>query len=475
MSRKITIALVGRPNVGKSTLFNCLTRSRAALVADIAGLTRDRQYGEGLIEEHAFRVIDTGGLSSEQAAEGVYVKMAGQALQAVEEADVIFFLVDAQKGVVPEDQWIAQELREANKPIILVVNKIDGRNENIVLAEFYSLGFPFLYAIAAAHGRGISALIDYAFASLPELSLEEEDPFLSFSTNAIRVAIVGRPNVGKSTLINRLLGEERVVVYDEPGTTRDSIYIPFKRFEKDYTLIDTAGIRKKGRVDTAIEKFSVVKTLAAIDSAHVVIMIINAHEGVVEQDLHLLGYIIEAGRALVIGLNKWDGLEQEEKQKIVADVKRRLTFADFAKVLPISALHGTGVGHLYRWIDQAHAAAGVRANTHEVTQLLEQAVEAYQPPMVRGRRIKLRYAHMGGTYPPTIVVHGNQTQDVPTSYKRYLINFFHEKLNLTGTPLRVEFKTGENPFAGRRNTLTPRQKYKRERLMKHVRGSKKKK
>ncbi len=475
MMKKITVALVGRPNVGKSTLFNCLTQSRAALVADMPGLTRDRQYGEGHIGDYSFRVIDTGGLSQAEL-EGVSVQMAAQALQAVSEAEMVFFLVDAQKGLTPDDELIAQKLRQMGKFIVLVVNKIDGFNENLVLTDFYSLGFSLMFPIAAAHQRGVFQLIEYAFEKLPEGYSVESDEFAStFSAQAIRVALVGRPNVGKSTLLNRLLGEDRVVVFDQPGTTRDSIYVPFQRFDQDYTLIDTAGIRKKGRIDTTVEKFSIVKTLAAIDDAHVVVMLLDAQEGIVEQDLHLLGYVIEAGRALVIALNKWDGLSKEDKTTVLTGIERRLVFADFAKLYPISALHGTGVGHLYEWIDKAYESAHIKVSTSRLTALLQAAIQEHQPPMIRGRRIKLRYAHMGGSHPPTIVIHGNQTEDVPDSYQRYLMHFFCKQLDLSGTPLRIEFKSGTNPFAGRRNRLTPRQEYKKKRLIQHVKAAHKKK
>ena len=466
---KPVIALVGRPNVGKSTLFNRLTRTRDALVADMPGLTRDRKYGEGQIDEHKFIVIDTGGISGDE--EGIDSHMAQQSLQAVREATIVLFLVDAQVGLAASDELLAKELRAANKPVHLVVNKIDGLNEEVVVADFFSLGLGEPFAIAAAHGRGVSHLINTvlqdvleAEAALPE---EPEDP-------GIKIAAIGRPNVGKSTLINRMLGEERVVVFDMPGTTRDSIYIPYERRDKKYTLIDTAGVRRRGKVSETVEKFSVIKTLQAIEDANVVILVLDARESIVDQDLHLLGFVLETGRSLVIAINKWDGMDPDAKDRVKADIERRLGFINFAKIHFISALHGTGVGDLYQSIERAYASAKKRLSSNQLTKYLEDIVTEHQPPLVKGRRIKLRYAHMGGSNPPTIVIHGNQTESVPHSYRRYIENTFRNIMKLEGTPIRIEFKTGENPYAGRRNKLTPRQQHKKRRMMSHVKKQEKK-
>ncbi len=465
------IALVGRPNVGKSTLFNQLTRSRDALVADFPGLTRDRKYGESKIGNRPFVVIDTGGISGEEL--GIDSQMAGQSLQAIEEADAVLFLVDAREGLNAADEALARHLRQRNKSFHLVVNKIDGLDENVALGDFYSLGIESIFAIAASHGRGVRSMIEAVLAQFPapeDEELEEGDRFAS-----TRVAIVGRPNVGKSTLVNRLLGEERVVVYDQPGTTRDSIYIDYERDGREYTLIDTAGVRRRKNVKETVEKFSIVKTLRAIDDANVVIMVMDAHEGLVEQDLHLLGHCIEAGRALVLAINKWDGLESDKRDWIRHELERRLFFADFAELHFISALHGTGVGHLYKSIDAAYQAATRKLSTNHLTRILEGAVAEHSPPMINGRRIKLRYAHAGGQNPPLIVIHGNQTGKVPTSYYRYLEKTFRRELQLSGTPVRIEFRTSENPYADKRNKLTQRQVQRKRRMMAHVKKSKKKK
>lgn len=466
---KPVIALVGRPNVGKSTLFNRLTRTRDALVADMPGLTRDRKYGEGRVDEQTFIVIDTGGISGDE--EGIDSHMARQSLQAVREADIVLFLVDAQVGLAASDEILAKELRASDKPVHLVVNKIDGLNEEVVVADFFSLGLGTPFAIAASHGRGVSHLINTVLQEVKDAgeTLDEapEDA-------GIKIAAIGRPNVGKSTLINRMLGEERVVVYDMPGTTRDSIYIPFERRDKKYTLIDTAGVRRRGKVAETVEKFSVIKTLQAIEDANVVILVLDARESIVDQDLHLLGFVLETGRSLVIAINKWDGMDQDAKQQVKVDIERRLGFINFAKIHFISALHGTGVGELYESIERAYASAHKRLSSNKLTQYLEDMVAEHQPPLVKGRRIKLRYAHMGGSNPPTIVIHGNQTESVPHSYRRYIENTFRNIMKLEGTPIRIEFKTGDNPYAGRRNTLTPRQQHKKRRMMSHVKKQEKK-
>lgn len=462
------IALVGRPNVGKSTLFNQLTRSRDALVADFPGLTRDRKYGESRIGSRAFVVIDTGGLSGEE--EGIDSPMAVQSLAAIDEADVVLLIVDAREGLNATDQMLASQLRQRNKSFAVVVNKIDGLNEDLATSDFYSLGVDDLYAIAASHGRGVSRMIEHVLRDFPE---EAEDIARVRDFDSIRVAIVGRPNVGKSTLVNRLLGEERVVVFDEPGTTRDSIYIDYEREGRKYTLIDTAGVRRRKNVKLVVEKFSIVKTLKAMDDAHVVILVMDAHEGIVDQDMHMLGYCMDKGRALVLAVNKWDGIDADQRDWIRRELDRRLRFAEYADTHYISALHGTGVGHLYKSIHSAYASATRKLNTNVLTRILEGAVADHPPPMVNGRRIKLRYAHPGGQNPPLIIIHGNQTGDVPGSYQRYLEKVFRRELELAGTPVRIEFRTGENPYADKRNKLTGRQVQRRRRLMSHVKKAKK--
>ncbi|MDP4650985.1 MAG: ribosome biogenesis GTPase Der [Haliea sp.] len=465
------IVIVGRPNVGKSTLFNQLTRSRDALVADLSGLTRDRKYGEARIGSRPFIAIDTGGISGDE--EGIEAQMAGQSLLAIEEADAVLFLVDAREGLNPADQALARHLRQRNKAFHVVVNKIDGLNEDVALGDFYALGVEILHGIAASHGRGVRQMIDDVLATFPED--EPEDAAGIDRRDSIRVAIVGRPNVGKSTLVNRLLGEERVVVFDQPGTTRDSVYIDYERDGQRYTLIDTAGVRRRKNVRETVEKFSIVKTLKAIDDAHVVLLVMDAHEGIVDQDLHLLGHCIDAGRGLVLAVNKWDGIESHERDWIRNELNRRLVFADYADTHFISALHGTGVGHLYKSILGAHSSATRKLNTNQLTRILEGAVFDHSPPMINGRRIKLRYAHPGGQNPPLIIIHGNQTSSVPNSYQRYLEKVFRRELKLTGTPVRIEFRTAENPFAEKRNQLTQRQVQRKRRLMAHVKKNDKKK
>ena len=465
------IAIVGRPNVGKSTLFNRLTRSRDALVADYAGLTRDRKYGRALLSGHPFLLIDTGGLSGGEV--GIDAAMAQQSKAAIEEADAVVFMVDATSGVAASDQTVADMLRRIDKPVWLAANKIDGQNTDIALSDFYGLGFGEPQAIAASHGRGVSALSDQLLAYFGLLDVDPVDVNdQRQEAPGIRIGVVGRPNVGKSTLVNRMLGEDRVVVFDLPGTTRDSIYIPYERHQETYTLIDTAGVRRRGRVSETVEKFSVVKTLQAIEDSQVVVLVVDAQEGLVEQDLHLMGTIIDAGRALVVAVNKWDHLDPDVREKIRQTLRRRLSFIPWAKIHYISALHGTGVGDLYGSIKEGYEAATTKFSTNVLTRILEDAVEDHQPPLVRGRRIKLRYAHQGGMNPPRIIIHGNQTKDVPESYRRYLENIYRRVLNITGSPVKIEFKSGENPFAGRRNKLTERQIQRKRRLMKFVKQKK---
>lgn len=485
------VALVGRPNVGKSTLFNRLTRTRDALVADFPGLTRDRKYGRAEIKGHEYIVIDTGGIDGTE--EGVESFMADQSLQAIEEADIVLFLVDARAGAMPADHAIAKHLRSRQKATFLVANKIDGIDADSAISDFYSLGLGDIHPIAASHGRGVSSLIETALEPIfqfkdhdeddfnedqlpPDLSESyddvDEDDVESLINQPIKVAIVGRPNVGKSTLTNRILGEERVVVYDMPGTTRDSIYIPMTRDEREYVLIDTAGVRKRGKVTQTVEKFSVIKTLQAIEDANVVILVIDAREGISDQDLSLLGFIINSGRSLVIAVNKWDGLSQDIKEQVKTTLDDRLDFIDFARLHFISALHGSGVGNLFDSIQEAYECATRRVNTALLTKIMQMAQDDHQPPLVRGRRVKLKYAHAGGYNPPIVVVHGNQVEDLPDSYKRYLMNYFRRSLKIMGTPIRIQFKEGANPFEGRKNSLTASQQRKRRRLMKHVRGRK---
>lgn len=460
---KPVIALVGRPNVGKSTLFNRLTKSRDALVADQPGLTRDRKFGDGKLGDRDYIVVDTGGLSGDDT--GIDGLMASQSWQAVEDSDKILFIVDARSGLTAEDDNIARRLRATGKDVHLVVNKTDGLDADVVTAEFYALGLGEPIAIAAAHGRGVNQMLSHVFTDLPEEEPEDEE-----KDKSIRIAIVGRPNVGKSTLVNRILGEERVVAYDLPGTTRDSIYLPFERDAQAYTLIDTAGIRRRARVKEAIEKFSIIKAMQAIEDSHVVIMLLDGQEGITDQDATLFGFILDSGRALVIAVNKWDGLDVEQKDKVKHELDYKLPFLSFAKIHYISALHGSGVGNLFKSVLKAHESATRDLSTNQLTELLEELVRAHQPPMVKGRRIKLRYAHQGGRNPPVIVIHGNQTEALPDAYRRYLINSFQKYLKLQGTPIRIELKSGKNPFQGKKNILSKRQLDKRKRLRKFTSG-----
>lgn len=551
------LVLVGRPNVGKSTLFNQLTRSRDALVADQPGLTRDRQYGLGRVGEFRYLVVDTGGLSGTSVE--MEVAMARQTRLAIAEADLVLLLVDARAGRTAQDEVIAQELRSLGCPVCLVANKVDGLDIDTALTEFHALGLGSVYPISAAHGRGLSALMTTvrerwwpstlsadertgggggrqdkvlsrsartlqdawierqppqpqgtqptvaleADGSVPgqepgqeitpattltilpggapdaletppeaEAGPEGNPPPAHWQWPGIRVAVVGRPNVGKSTLINRILGEERLLATPLAGTTRDRIFVPFVRDGQDYTLIDTAGVRRRARVHDMIEKFSIIKTLQAIAEAQVVLLVLDAQAGISDQDAHLLGLVLEAGRALVLVVNKWDGLETAQRERIREELERQLSFVRFARMRFVSARHGTNVGHLFADIREAHASATLSLSTPRLTRLLETAVAENPPPRVGLRRIKLRYAHQGGQNPPVIVIHGNQTESLPLNYQRYLENYFRSQIGLVGSPLRLEFKTSTNPFAGRRNVLTDRQKRQRQRLMRHVRKNK---
>jgi len=456
------IALIGRPNVGKSTLFNRLTRSRDALVADYPGLTRDRKFGFGKLGPIPYIVIDTGGVAGGE--EGIEELMVDQTIKALQEADAAIIMVDGRSGRTPADEHVADLARRHSKKTWLAVNKAEGLESTTANADFYGLGLGDPVAVSAVHGDHISALMDEVLAPYEE---EESAPEAD-DENELRIAVIGRPNVGKSTLINRLIGEDRMVVYDSPGTTRDTVEVPFERSDRKYMLIDTAGIRRKARVSEAIEKFSIVKALQAIEKAHVVIAVLDAQEGVTEQDVSLLGLVVERGRALVVVTNKWDGLSPDQRKKVRDDLERRLPFLDFAERITISALHGTAVGDLLPAVERAYRAAMSDLSTTELTRELEAAVMEHATPMIRGRRVKLRYAHQGGRNPPVIVIHGNQTDKLPESYRRYLINRFRKAFKLKGTPIRLSFKKGKNPFEGRRNKLTPRQERKRARLMKRV-------
>ncbi len=538
------VALVGRPNVGKSTLFNRLTKTRDALVADFPGLTRDRKYGRAMYNDREYILIDTGGIDGSE--EGIETHMAEQSLLAMDEADLVLFLVDARNGLSAGDYMIAEYVRRHQKKTVVVANKIDGLDPDTAISELYALGLGDIYPIAAAHGRGVGILLDEVIA--PVLESDEEKPpievgpfddlqaiewekgyeFLDnvtvdregggfnwyewkkrhdlvkgdeekaeetdkkdnktteipavkteeknvpFADLPVKFAIVGRPNVGKSTLTNRMLGEDRVIVFDMPGTTRDSIYIPLEKDGEQYIVIDTAGVRKRKKVNEAVEKFSVVKTLQAIEDSNVTLLIIDANAGVTDQDMSLLSFIIQSGRSLVIAVNKWDGLDKEVKDKVKEDLTLRLGFVDFAEIHFISALHGTGVGHLFESIQKAYKSATTRVSTSKLNRILELATQELQPPMSNGRRIRLKYAHAGGYNPPRIIIHGNKTRDITDSYKRYLTNYYRRSLGIIGTPISLEFNESENPFEGKKNKLTQSQIRKRKRLMSFVKKAKSK-
>jgi|TARA_B110000444_G_scaffold63326_1_gene59253 GTP-binding protein len=463
------IALIGRPNVGKSTLFNRLTKSRDALVADYPGLTRDRQYGYGKMGVIPYLVVDTGGITGDE--EGIHELMAQQSKQALQEADVAIIMVDGRSGLTSVDEYIVQLTRENAKKIWLVANKTEGLDADISTAEFHGLGIPDPIAISAAHGDRVSALMDEILAPFENdlVDIENDNEgLINTDKDALNIAFIGRPNVGKSTLINRLIGEDRLVVYDQPGTTRDSVSVPLERDEKKYLFVDTAGVRRKGKVKEVIEKFSIIKSLQAIEQSNVVFAMMDAKEGITEQDISLMGLIVQRGRALVVIINKWDGLTNEQKKFLRGQLERRLPFLDFAEQHTISALHGTGVGDLLAASQRAYLAATRDLSTNNLTKELEEALIEHAPPLAGGRRIRLRYAHQGGRNPPTIVIHGNQTERLPLTYKRYLTKRFRKKFRLKGTPVRLVFKTGDNPYKGRRNKLTPRQDRKRKRLMSFV-------
>lgn len=464
---KPTIALVGRPNVGKSTLFNKLTRTQDALVADLPGLTRDRQYGDGKVGGWSYLLVDTGGLSG--APDTLDAAMADQTLSAVREADLVVFLVDGRAGLVAIDEEIADILRRQAQHVVLCVNKIDGIGEDKAQLEFHQLGFEHMVGVSASHNRGVHQLIDELadYFEIPEdqrieasrkrrsrsrkttdaSSVVDDKPAYGPRENdEVRITFVGRPNVGKSTLINRLIGEDRVIAYDQPGTTRDSVHIPFERAGQQYTLVDTAGVRRRGKVSEKVEIFSIIKTLQSIDKSNVCVMLLDGEDGITEQDLSLLSYIIDKGRALIVAVNKWDSLDAQQREAVREDLERRVEFLKFTKIHFISALQGSGVGDLFKSINRAYTSAFIDLSTPKLTRMLEVVVAQHQPPMVNGRRIKLRYAHQGGQNPPIIVIHGKQALKVPKSYQRYLMNHFTKALRLFGTPLRIEFRQDDNPY-----------------------------
>lgn len=437
---KPTLALVGRPNVGKSTLFNRLTRTRDALVADMPGLTRDRHYGHGRVGDRPYLVVDTGGFEP-RAKEGILKEMAQQAEAAIAESDMLLFIVDGRAGLTPQDVAIADRLRKSGRPLLLVVNKAEGMNQGMVSAEFHELGLGEPLVISAAHGDGVRDLIEHALEPFPE---DEED---SDESSGPKVALVGRPNVGKSTLINAWLGEERVIAFDMPGTTRDAIEVPFERDGRAYTLIDTAGLRRKGKVFEAVEKFSVIKTLQAIEACNVVVLMLDASQDISDQDAHIAGFVVESGRALVIAVNKWDAVDGYRRDQIKQDINRKLNFLGFARLHFISALKGEGIGGVLTSVDKAYAAAMIKLTTPKLTRALQNALEKQAPPRHGLFRPKMRYAHQGGSNPPIIVIHGNALDHIPESYTRFLERSFMDAFKLKGTPLRILYKTTKNPFA----------------------------
>lgn len=449
---KPVIALVGRPNVGKSTLFNRLTRSRDALVADYPGLTRDRQYGTGRVGDIPYIVVDTGGLSGE--SDGVDPLMAAQVRTAIEDSDAVLFLVDGRTGLLPADEGIANYIRQFNKPVYLLVNKAEGYDVDLVGADFFQMGLGRPYVISSAHGENVRETLDFVLSEIS--SNEEEDEFDLDDHPGVRVAVIGRPNVGKSTLINRMIGEDRVVSFDLPGTTRDSIFVPFERNGELYTLIDTAGVRRRKNISEKIEKFSIVKAIEAMEDSNVVILVIDGSEGVTDQDLTLLGLAIESGRGLVIAINKWDNLSQEQRKKIKHELDYKLVFIDYAKQHLISALHGTGVGDLFKTVDIVYEAVMKKVSTSDLNRVLEQAVLDHQPPLISGRRVKLRYAHLGGSNPPRVIIHGNQVDKLPRAYTRYLMGVFRKAFRWVGTPVMIDYKVTENPYKDRKNKFINR-------------------
>lgn len=458
------VALVGRPNVGKSTLFNALTQTRDALVHDQPGVTRDRHYGIcRLDEDRHFLLVDTGGIAGDEA--GLAGATAKQARAAAEEADLVLFVVDGREGGSGLDDEILAWLRRIDTPVLLVVNKVDGVDEATALAEFARYGIETVLPVSAAHRRGLDVVLDEVLERLPE---DGDAAVLEHDPERMRIAFVGRPNVGKSTLVNRLLGEERMIASEVPGTTRDSIAVDLDRDGRKYRLVDTAGIRRKSKVEEAVEKFSVIKTLQSIEVCEVAVVLLDASEGVTDQDATVLGHVLESGRALVVAVNKWDGLTTYQREQVQALLSRKLSFAEWAEVVFISAKHGSGLKELFRAIHRAHASATREFSTSEVTKALEIAYESFQPPVVRGHVAKLRFAHPGGHNPPTFIVHGSRLRTLPDSYRRYLENFFRKRFKLVGTPIRFEFREGANPYEGKKNELTERQIQRKRRLLRHV-------
>jgi GTP-binding protein len=456
------VAIVGRPNVGKSTLFNALTRTRDALVADMPGVTRDRQYGISDVGDRPCVLIDTGGLVGQ--AEGIDYLTAQQVHQAIEESQLVLFVVSAREGLTSEDEEIGQLLRQHDRQVLLIGNKTDGTDPDVALAEFAALGMGLTLPIAASHRQGMTSLMEEAVKILPPI--EDDDVDSEDDNDRLRLAVVGRPNVGKSTLVNRMLGEERVMAYDQPGTTRDSISSFMELGGIKYELIDTAGVRRRSKVTEVVEKFSVIKALQAIDRAHVVILMLDAGEGITDQDATLLGHILRQGRALVIALNKWDGMEEYDRKQVLSEMDRRLQYVPWARQIRLSALHGSGLKELIRAVKEAWRSATIDMPTPELTRVLIKAFEAHQPPMSQGRTSRLRFAHAGGNLPPRIIIHGNRTDAITASYKRYLENVFIRHFKLRGTPLQIDFRSGENPFKDKKNKLTQRQIAKRKRLKK---------
>jgi GTP-binding protein len=455
------VAIVGRPNVGKSTLFNALTRTRDALVADVPGVTRDRQYGISRVGATPCLLVDTGGLVSN--AEGIDYLTAQQVHQAIEESELVLFVVSARDGLMPEDVEIAALLRRSSRKVVMVANKIDGLDEDTAMADFASLGMGDLLPVAATHRRGLESMmreVDLLLPVMPESGDEDED------TDRMRLAIIGRPNVGKSTLVNRLLGEERMLAFDQPGTTRDTISVELERDGQKYELIDTAGVRRRSKISGVVEKFSTIKALQAIERAHVVVLMLDASEGLTDQDTTLLGHVLNQGRALVIALNKWDGLDADHRKRVKSELDRKLTYVGWAKRLTISALHGSGLQELMNAVQVAWNSARKDFSTPELTRVLKAAFDAHQPPMKQGRTAKLRYAHSGGKLPPRIIIHGSRTDTIPDAYRRYLVNRFIKHFKLTGTPVFLSFRDSDNPYKDRKNILSRRQLDKRKRLKK---------
>ena len=462
------VALVGRPNVGKSTLFNALTRTRDALVHDAPGVTRDRNYGVCRLDEtRPFVLVDTGGIAGNE--EGLAGATARQSRAAAEEADLILFVVDGREGASSLDDEILAWLRKVSTPVYLVVNKVDGIDAQQARNDFARYGFKDVFGVSSAHRQGLDELLAKVLAALPE---DGDAQVLDNDPERVRIAFVGRPNVGKSTLVNRILGEERMIASDVPGTTRDSIAVDLERDGRKYRLVDTAGIRRKSKVDEAVEKFSIVKTLQAIEQCQVAVIMLDATEGVTEQDASVLGAVLDAGRALVIAVNKWDGQSDYQRQQTESLLARKLSFVDWAEAVRISALHGSGLRELFKAVHRAHSSATRQFSTAEVTRALETAIESHPPPVVRGHAAKLRFAHPGGENPPTFVVHGNRLRTLAESYRRYLENYFRKRFKLVGTPVRFVFKEGENPYKDKKNVLTDRQVAKKQRLIRRVKRSK---